>query len=648
MKILFIFICIFQITIYNLLAESQNIPSLYVGKIELGPGINKDKEIKIRNLIILNLIKKYKNSYRVIDDETVKDLLLKLKIKQQIGCDTDICYQMLDDALNTDFKITASLVQESDFKFQLNLKLLKIKNLNIYLENSVDRSFTISQLDYYVKELSSSLVDSKYVINEKNMEFEEIEKIEFTKIKNNINLNKIDFDKTSDSDVMALIKPFLLEADNLYQEKKYTEAITKYRIIIKNINKINKSILIDSLNKRVSQSYDNIYQAKIKDIDIVYSNNKNFKNLDDILKSYKNIKKDYIDLETDKNKEIFETINERIDKIIVQMASYEEKIADIDFENYKFTISLKKYQTIINNLKTEDETVIIKEYKDKINKKIKLTKTTGEVFIKNKFYVYLDIAKKKNLTLGQNKDNKKEKEAKEAENMIRFSLQNCRNFLLNSEMVDEEMLRDFNNLLIKLNKDNMEYNISFGDILTSDDLKFNLKENKLDIIHFPGQPQINLNLKNSDKIEFKNNFIYYGAMSSLLLVGMGAFNYLDEYRSFKNETATISPLVFYYQPYLFNDLLPVMAINSINEQKRIDNHFNNLNNSTNLMESGMGAFGFFYLLSVVDFHLFNNKFTNASTLNLEKGKINFDIKNDAIGKNQSNELQYQIKYSYEF
>ena len=165
MKILFIFICIFQITIYNLLAESQNIPSLYVGKIELGPGINKDKEIKIRNLIILNLIKKYKNSYRVIDDETVKDLLLKLKIKQQIGCDTDICYQMLDDALNTDFKITASLVQENDFRFHLNLKLLKIKNLNIYLDNSVDKSFAVSQLDYYVKELSSLLVDSKYVIN---------------------------------------------------------------------------------------------------------------------------------------------------------------------------------------------------------------------------------------------------------------------------------------------------------------------------------------------------------------------------------------------------------------------------------------------------------------------------------------------------
>lgn len=351
MKILFIFICIFQITIHNLLAQSQTIPSLYIGKIELGPGIDKSKEIKIRNLIILNLIKKYKNSYRVIDDETVKDLLLKLKIKQQIGCDTDVCYQMLDDALNTDFKITASIIQEGNFKFRLNLKLLKIKNLNVYLENSIDRSFSISELDHYVKELSSHLVDSKYVINEKNMDSQKIESVEFIKDKNSTIVNEIDFSK------------------------------------------------------------------------------------------------------------------------------------------------------IFDNLKPD------------------------------------------------------------------------------------------------------------------------LKE---------------------------NNFTYYGKMSSLLLAGIGSFNYLNQYTSFKNESATISPLIFYYQPTLFNDLLPVMAINSINEQKRIDNYFDSLNNSSNLIQTGIGGFGFFYLLSVIDLHLFNNKLKESSTLNLEKGQINFDIKNDTMSKNQSNDLYYQIKYSYEF
>ena len=477
------------------------------------------------------------------------------------------------------------------------------------------------------------------------MEFEEIEKIEFTKIKNNNILSKIDLDKISDNDVITLIKPFLVEADNLYQEKKYDEAVTKYRIIIKNLNKINKNISIDNLNRRISQCYDNIYQIKIKEIDITYSNNKNLKNLDDILKSYKEIKKEYMNLNIDKNRDMLEIINERIDKLNIQALSYEEKLADIDFENYKFTLSLKRYQTIINNLKTEEETSRIIDFKNKINKKIKLTKTTGEVFIKNKFYVYLDIAKKKNLTLGQNKDNKKEKEAKEAENVIRISLQNCRNFLLNSEMVDEEMLKDFNNVLNKLNNNNMEYDITFGDILTFNDLKSNLKESKFDFIHFPGEPQISLNLKNYDKVELKNNFIYYGAISSLLLIGAGSFNYLNEYSSFKNENATISPLLFYYQPTLFNDLLPIMVVDSINEQKRIDNYFNN---SIDLIESGTGAFGFFYLLSIIDFHLFNNKFTESSTLNFEKSKINFDIKNQMMGKNQSNELQYQIKYSYEF
>jgi hypothetical protein len=162
-----ILLLIFLSATASIFSQERNQSSLYLGTIEIGSGISKDRETKIRNGITINLIRKYKEKFRIIDDETVKNLLGRLKIQQQTGCSTEKCERMIDDALNADYKITGSITMESS-KLQLTLKLFRFRDMNPSLENQVEKTFAQSQFEYYIAELTSALVDSRYTINDKN------------------------------------------------------------------------------------------------------------------------------------------------------------------------------------------------------------------------------------------------------------------------------------------------------------------------------------------------------------------------------------------------------------------------------------------------------------------------------------------------
>jgi hypothetical protein len=124
----------------SLPSQEKNQSSLYLGSIELGSGISKDKETKIRNGITLHLIRKYKDKFRIIDDETVKNLLGRLKIQQQTGCSTEKCERMIDDALNADYKITGNLSFESS-RLQLTLKLFRFRDMESFFGKSGGSDF---------------------------------------------------------------------------------------------------------------------------------------------------------------------------------------------------------------------------------------------------------------------------------------------------------------------------------------------------------------------------------------------------------------------------------------------------------------------------------------------------------------------------
>jgi hypothetical protein len=174
---------------------------------------------------------------------------------------------MIDDALNADYKITGSLTMESS-KLQLTLKLFRFRDMNPSLENQVEKTFAQSQFEYYIAELTSALVDSRYTINDKNAPPEiEFGKVDLSKITmkevSGSDLKILEFKSSEDTeinDTINAIKPILVEGDNKFKEKNYSDALLNYRVILKQLRKVSEekknkfTAYIEGVNKRIEQA----------------------------------------------------------------------------------------------------------------------------------------------------------------------------------------------------------------------------------------------------------------------------------------------------------------------------------------------------------------------------------------------------------
>lgn len=162
-------------SIFHIDLKSQdNLPSIYLGTIEIGNVDDKEREVRIRNSISKTMVSRYKNKFRLIDDETVKNLMARLKIQQQMGCSTEKCERMIDDAINADYKITGRLTREEDDKFRLILKKFRFQNYESTMENTVEKVFSKKYLEYYARQLSIQLIEPRYEIIEKEGESEKV------------------------------------------------------------------------------------------------------------------------------------------------------------------------------------------------------------------------------------------------------------------------------------------------------------------------------------------------------------------------------------------------------------------------------------------------------------------------------------------
>lgn len=325
---LFFIVLYFYSSFFGIYSEEKN-PSLYIGKIELGEGISKDIEMKVRNSITLSIIKRYKEKYQVIDDDVVKSLFIKLKIQQQTGCSTEKCERMIDDALNTDYKISGNLITETKDKLKLNLKLIKFSDSNPYLKNQNDKIFHKSQLGYYINELVLSLLDSNYKINDsnapsltqedKNNNDSNMKEISFSQLKP-LDIKSI---KNLDDEVSEVIdgsKIILSKGDSLFNNKNYEEAIIKYESILNNIyNRVSQenqkklSSYIDNIKTRVEASLNNKYKKEIESLDKELNSIDNWSSddLESLSKKFNLILSNYNSSQYKKNTEIQKSILDR-------------------------------------------------------------------------------------------------------------------------------------------------------------------------------------------------------------------------------------------------------------------------------------------------------------------------------------------------
>jgi hypothetical protein len=654
----------------SIFSQERNQSSLYLGTIEIGSGISKDRETKIRNGITINLIRKYKEKFRIIDDETVKNLLGRLKIQQQTGCSTEKCERMIDDALNADNKITGSITMEAS-KLQLTLKLFRFRDMNPSLENQVEKTFAQSQFEYYITELTSALVDSRYTINDSNAPSEiELGKVDLSKISikevAGSDLKILEFKSTEDTeinDTLNAIKPILVEGDTKFKEKNFTDALRNYRVILKQLKKVsdekkNKlTTYIDGINKRIEQACNNLYSSKIGILDKELSKFKELSREDaeNFVSKYEIIKREYENeiQNLPKSEEILKGISERTEKIDVSNYANQEKFGDGMYDSYKFSPAIREYNQILSKVKSKPNTPTYIAYRERIKTKIDTTKVTGTSFIKNKFSTYLNLAKSKNPAYGGFRDTNKEKEAQEIRGVIEDALLGAKNILSLSEFSDESMLNEYNSLVDRINRDNSEYAVRFAERLERSKLRTGEIETvgvEYPFFHFPGFPQRAAeNNEKAGNYSLKSNIMYYGSIASLTIFGLGVIKYYTDYSDYKSLSST-SPVLYYVAP----ELAPVILAS---DQTKFKESYHKVESDAQLINSGFGIFGALLIFSHIDLLTTTKKVDTLGRMDgfplfpLEKGQIGLNAKPHSFVPGQrlmGIEMQYNIEYSYRF
>ena len=660
----------------SIFSQERNQSSLYLGTIDIGSGISKDRETKIRNGITINLIRKYKEKFRIIDDETVKNLLGRLKIQQQIGCSTEKCERMIDDALNADYKITGSITMESS-RLQLTLKLFRFRDMTPSLENQVEKTFAQSQFEYYIAELTSALVDPRYAINDSNAPSEiELGKVDLSKITikevAGSDLKLLEFKTSEDTeinDTLNTMNPILVEGDIKFKDKNFTDALLNYRVILKQLKKVSyekKSTLttyIDGINKRIEQACDNLYSSKIGILDkeLLKFKELSREDAESFVSKYELIKREYENeiQNLPKSEEILKGISERTEKIDVSNYANQEKIADGMYDSYKFSPAIREYNQILSKVKSKPNTPTYIAYRERIKTKIDTTKVTGTSFIKNKFNTYLNLAKSKNPAYGGFRDTKKEKEAQEILGVIEDALLGAKNILIVSEFSDDSMLIEYNALVDRINRDNSEYAVRFAERLERSKLRTGEIETvgvEYPFFHFPGMPQRERELndkKNNGQVSNKTNTLIYGSYSSLVLTGLGSLLYQIDYQSYQNTTGT-SPIVYYALTQNSGNLGFLLMVQ---DQAKFSSAYSKVESSAGIVNGGIGLLGIFIILSHIDLLTTTKSVDTLGRIDgiplyrFERGGIGINARTTTYyptPRNQGQEMQYTLEYNYQF
>jgi len=494
--------------------------------------------MKLRNSITLSIIKRYKDKYQVIDDDVVKSLFIKLKIQQQTGCNTERCERMIDDALNTDFKISGNLVNDSKDRLKLNLKLIKFTNSNPYLQNQTDKIFHKSQLGYYINELVLSLLDSNYKINDTNAPSINIEdKFSDSNIKE-ITISQLKaFDlktiKSLDDEITEIIdgsKIILSKGDSLFNNKNYENAILKYESILNNIyNRVSQenqkklSTYIENIRTRIESSLNNKYKEEIESLnkELISIENLSSDELESLSNKYNLILSSYNSTQYKKNIEVQKSILDRQEKVDIKLFLKLENKGDSYYENYQFSKAILEYKSLLAKVDLSPKTKTTTSIKNRIIEKIKTTNENGSSFVRNKVISNCSLARRKNFQYGLAKDNSIDGDIQENREIIKQSLENARSLLLSSEFVDNSLIELYNKTVNKINQDNNE---KIALPITSVQTKLSYTREKIDstFIHFPGVPQMNWEkITNDGEISLKSNILYLTAISSLSILGIG-------------------------------------------------------------------------------------------------------------------------------
>ena len=373
---------------------------------------------KVKNQILVKVLKYNNNRYTLFDNEYIKSVL-ELKARQQlIGCTDTECGVQLEKILQPDYKIS-STISPADKKINVSLKLFKFSGENPSIVSVIDKSFEDYQLDFYIEEMVQFLITPNYRIRDENapQKIVVLNELPSLKIKEtNIVSNPSSTGNTNSEKVNNYINDYnnlLKEGDKLYGEGKYWDAYKIYSSIIRTIkNDLTKETQTQLRDyeklifEKMDISFYNSYAVDLKKIDTIFIEKLNKQPLssEENLNIYLKYDGLYQHLLLSKKthpgevKEVEELIDGRMDGVLINKWSMEEKQGDDSFVSYNFSLSYKIYDKILqDNLKIKrKEGINRKKFIERVESKKLNTLKTGINYSKNKVISYTEIMERKN------------------------------------------------------------------------------------------------------------------------------------------------------------------------------------------------------------------------------------------------------------
>ncbi len=473
---LFFSIVFFFLLPAHLFSQSRpNYRKIYFETLETGT-LRPEIATRVRNQVSLNILRYFKSKYTFIDDSVVQSQLNFLKKQQNLGCDTQKCYQMIEDNLSPDEKITGSL-QMSGNRYTLTLRLLDVSRGGGVVEQK-EVSFTNNQLEYFVGEITRALLDTNYVVNTDGApkEFEpqkiELGSIQFKEMEG-VDLKILEF-KTQDSKaegIVSILNPELQQGDTFFTNKNYGMALSIYQNILRSLD---NSLSEDSLSsiqeyytgiqKRIENTKTNLITERLNSLDNRFKRLSNVTS--EILEQYaQDYTKERNSLKEQKinNVSILKSILERIRKLEWKQIDLGEKEAESLYDSYNFTDSLRRYETLQKRIQTTDriDSQEKRTLLDGLEKKIQVIRETGFSYYANQIRSYCNLAEKE--MFGVNL--KRGKGESEGTGNVKELIGKAKTIILKNRLIDKNSLEYYNNTVRAINRSE-----EIGTYLTATDI----------------------------------------------------------------------------------------------------------------------------------------------------------------------------------
>jgi len=157
-KILSVIVILSLLTISfsNLLAEEK----IYIFHFKVKGSTDKDLEKKVRNGLLLSILKIYPGKFKIMDDDSIQDLSKKLEKLQLAGCSEEICIQEISQAIDAR-DLISGIVTQTGTKLLFDFKKVRKDELTYAqtTESTVNEEFEVSQMDYFLNESAKKLIE---------------------------------------------------------------------------------------------------------------------------------------------------------------------------------------------------------------------------------------------------------------------------------------------------------------------------------------------------------------------------------------------------------------------------------------------------------------------------------------------------------